>query len=247
MPFLLDKNSNQAYDIKLECLKYLNRLVEVIRFKTRKYWLLPVNENELLYADFSDYVDKSGMRKEGYVNMSPMFGLDVPITDESEVLHEVRELLKNEHIIYYSDSLILDAYTYILLGRYNDSIATSNLALEMFILEILREILQYRYATDLELDDALKRVVEDKLHATFRKNFLNGKKHDELMRTSDVYRKFDASRNYRAKIMHGGKRLDRSEAVMNLNNIHAVDGYLINNSSTYGPIVIQRSQAGKKE
>ena len=80
-----------------------------------------------------------------------------------------------------------------------DLIATSNLALEIFILEASKEVLQYRYATDLENDKAIERVLEKKLHSTFRKNFLNGKACAELIKTSDVQRKFDAARNYRAE------------------------------------------------
>jgi hypothetical protein len=63
LPFKLVNNSNQSDDIKSECLKYLNRLVEVVRYKTRKYWLLPVINNELLYADISYLIDASGRRK----------------------------------------------------------------------------------------------------------------------------------------------------------------------------------------
>jgi hypothetical protein len=241
LPFTL-VNSSQSDDVKSECLKYLNRLVEVIRYKTRKYWLLPVNNNELLYADISDSRDASGKRKEGHLDMSSLFVLHTPIKNESEVYEEIEQLLKSGQEINYSDSLILNAYNYILLGEYNDSILTSNLALEMFILQSLKEILQYGYAIQAELDKALDSILENKLHATFRKNFLNDKSHCELMGTSEIFRKFDAAREYRFKIMHRGKRLSQMDAVTNINDIHDVNRYLIDNSSIYGPTILQRAQ-----
>jgi hypothetical protein len=85
-------------------------------------------------------------------------------------------------------------------------------------------------------------VLENKLHVTFRKNFLNGKPHCELMKTSHIYRKFDAARKYRSQIMHKGKRMDRSDALANINNIHDVNNYLIANSSIYGPVILQLAQ-----
>ncbi len=242
LPFTLVNNSSQNDEVKSECLKYLNRLVEVVRYKTRKYWLLPVTNNELLYADISDLIDGSGKRKEGIIDMSSIFILPTPYKNEFEVYGEIEQLLKNGQKIHYFDSLILNAHNYIFLGQYNDSILTSNLALEIFILESLREVLQYRYATETELAKALNSVLEDKLHATFRKNFLNDKPHFELMRTSEIYKKFDAARENRSKIMHKGKKLSQNDAVINIANVHYVNQSLINNSSTYGNTILQRAQ-----
>lgn len=87
LPFALVNNTTQTDDIKSECLKYLNRLIEVVRYKTRKYWLLPVSNNELLYADISNLVDASGKGKgkEGYINMSSFSVLNMSTKNESEV------------------------------------------------------------------------------------------------------------------------------------------------------------------
>jgi hypothetical protein len=90
LPFTLVNNSSQNDDVKSECLQYLNRLVEVVRYKTGKYWLLPVSNNELLYADISDLIDGSGKRKEGIIDMSSIFVLPTPYKNESEIHEEIK-------------------------------------------------------------------------------------------------------------------------------------------------------------
>lgn len=89
-------------------------------------------------------------------------------------------------------------------------------------------------------DNCLERVKQKKLHATFRKNFLGGKDHNELMESNDIYRKFDEVRNYRFQIMHKGKRLSMHDAEANLRNILNINLYLIENISQYFELIIQR-------
>lgn len=247
-PFKFEDNPRVAEDLKRECLKYLNRLVEVIRYKTRKYWLLPVSEYEVLYADIQDLTDVSLKKKQGYLEMSYVTAaVNLPIKEESEVIDEIKHLLKNGEKLPYSEALILDAYSYIFTGQFNESIVMSNLALEIFILESLREILQLIYSTDEEIDGALERVTKGKLHATFRKNFLGGKDHNELIETNDIYRKFDEARNYRSQIMHHGKRLNMHDAEVNLRDILHINFYLLENISAYAERIIQRSQKNVKK
>ena len=245
LPFNLENKSNKGYQVKLECLKYLNRLVEVVRFKTKKYWLLPVVEHEILYADISDFIHDSGKKKEGYVDMSEVSMLNLPMLAESDVLPEIQHLLKSGERINYSDSLILDSYYYIFLGKYNESVITSNFALEMFILESLKEILQFRYASETELEHALHNVLEKNLRYTFRKNFMGGKDHLTLMKDSDIYRKFDTARDFRANVLHNGLEPNRSDAELNLTCIYDVNNYLIQNATNYGANVIKRAKRKK--
>ena len=221
---------------------YLNRLVEVIRHTTRKYWLLPVSEYELLYADIQDKTKGLAKTKQGYIIMpTATTTVNLPISEEDDVIAETRQLLVGGQIIPYSDALILDAYNYVFTGQFNESIVTSNLAFEIFILENLREILELVYSTNREIDKALERVTESKLHATFRKNFLGSNDHLKLMETSDIYRKFDEVRSYRSHIMHHGRRLNVHDAEANLRNILQINLYLNQNISAYAERVIQRS------
>jgi hypothetical protein len=201
-----------------------------------------VNENELLYADIIKLTDEeTGKKKEGYIDMSCVAALDIPIKTENEVKDQITQALKNEENVYYSDSLILDAYNYILLGRYNECIVVSNLALEIFILEILRAILRTEYDTDYELNQALNRVLETKLHTTVRKNFFANKKHDELMLESETYRKFDVARDFRRKVMHHGEKLNKDDAEKNINNIFNVNLYLIQNAGAFREHILKRA------
>jgi HEPN domain-containing protein len=126
-------------------------------------------------------------------------------------------------------------------GRYNESITISNLALEIFIHELLREVLRTKFEYDHDLKQALKKVREEKLHETMRKNFFAGKSHNELIHKNDIYNKFDEARRYRGQVMHYGKVLDKLAAEKNINNIFEVNRYLIQNVSTFAGDVLKRA------
>lgn len=214
-------------DLKRQCLEYLNRLVEVIRYKTRKYWLLPVSEYELIYADIEDLTEGFGNRK-GHILLSEVSTVvNLPIKQENEVVDEINSCLKEEQRIPYSDLLILDSYNYIFTGQFNESIVTSNLALEIFIKETLRDILAIKYSNEKDINAALSSILEDTLHKTFRKNFLGDISHEKARETSDIYKRFSQSRDYRYRVIHRGERLNARDSEGNLTNILKINWYLL--------------------
>lgn len=194
-------------------------------------------------ADILDLTDNAtGKKKEGYINMSSATLLDIPIKSEAEVRGQITQSLENEEKVYYSDSLILDAYNYILQGRYNECIIISNIALEIFVLELLREVLRTKFEYDYEVNQALKNVREKKLHPTMRKNFFAGRSHEELIQNNEIYIKFHEARKYREQVIHHGMLLEKLDAEKNINTILEVNKYLVQNVSTFAGDILKRAR-----
>ncbi|MFY9795700.1 MAG: hypothetical protein WCC17_06290 [Candidatus Nitrosopolaris sp.] len=53
------------------------------------------------------------------------------------------------------------------------------------------------------------------------------------MRTNEIFRKFHESREYRKQVMHRAKKLDKSDAEKNINNVFCAHRYLIENASAF--------------
>jgi hypothetical protein len=173
----IDSTSSNMFDmfsqsamIKRECLRFLNRLVEVERWNTRKYWITPIEEQEILH--FTSLVEPD----EGKPRMGMAMGLGggqlhFPIVtlEEKNVEQEIKTKLASETELPFYDSLFLDAINYYETGRYNEALIVLNIALESFVADYLLSKLKEKGHSE---EDAAKLV--DKAFSREKKNRKSG-------------------------------------------------------------------------
>ncbi len=231
MPYIPKPDASRQF--VQECLRYLNRLVEVVRYKTKKYWITPLSEHDILFAKIIDMVDDSGKHKTGFI-MPEVAVYPIQILDEATVITDITRMVANEEKIPLSETLILDSYNYFSTGQYNEAAIISNLALELFVHEFLKEILQHKYKTNQELNYKLDLALEGRFHKVMRRNFFDDKDHEILKNTDPIYSKFCNARDTRGIILHSGAaKLDINKSLEVINEIHHVQNFLTSNSQRF--------------
>ena len=65
-----DKNDLfESTSLKKECIRYLNPLLETIRYHTKDYWLDRLNEHDIQYFRILEEVDNSGKKDSRIFNV----------------------------------------------------------------------------------------------------------------------------------------------------------------------------------
>lgn len=221
-----------------ECLKYLNRLVEVVRYKTKKYWITPISSHDIIYAKIIDMDTDSGKHKTGFL-MPEISVYPIQYLDETNMMSNITDMLASEKSIYMSENLILDSYNYFSTGAYNEAVIISNLALEVFVDEYIAEILQRKYRTETILSEKIDAAVEGKFHKVMRRNFFDDRNHESLKKTEPVYLKFCEVRDIRRKVMHPhASKIDIDTAFRVINKVSDVQQFLISNSYQFAQHIV---------
>ena len=107
----------EAYKISL---KYLNRIIEVIRFCTHRYWLRYLSEAEIkIYEVVLTPGNEKGKCYTDFLSVGNRPVLRVTVIEESSTQLEIRQMLKYEKKVRTSESLLFDAFQYFSYSLFN--------------------------------------------------------------------------------------------------------------------------------
>ncbi len=189
-------------EIKKHSLTCLNRLIDVIRYCTRRYWIRTLREQDLFIYKITREKNRN---EEDEQVFSPPSGHTYPIQifDENNVKPCISEMLQKRISLPLSLKLWLDGLSLYSSGRFNEAIINANISFEVFLDEYLSE--QYKAAgkSDKEIEQLLAKDFKDGLHKLTRRQFFANQSHEELINNRDpIYLKFDNLRIKRTNAIH---------------------------------------------
>lgn len=145
--------------IKLECVKYFNRLVEVVRYVSRQYWITPISLREIIELNVvieNDDGEKTGLWSFDFEN--PLL-FPLKTFEQRQVRPTVDRLLKSEFRVPLYESFFLDAVNYYETGKFNETVILANVALEELVIIYLYEKLIKKMSlekADIEIEHIKK-------------------------------------------------------------------------------------------
>ena len=185
------------------CMKYLNRLTEVIRFTTHRYWI------KMITVRAVDILKVNVENGEGpQPSLSQLIGYPKGFTFEPFVIHEqaakkglIEKILANGQRLPLSENLLLDSLNYFHSGKFSEAIITINISLEVFVEEFLTD----RYIAEGNDEKIANKLVDKlfdgKFHGTMRKAFFNHMTDDERKK-HDMWVRFENIRATRKHVTH---------------------------------------------
>ncbi len=184
------------------CLLYLNRMVEVFKWKTGQYWLNISGQDAILNCfDLYDDSNKNVGGEFGMFSFSG-FGFLNKIKEPSDVLNDVKNDLKNEQKIPIYDVLYLDSIQFFTLGRFREAIVTINIALEMLISIYLEQQLEDKgWDKDKikkEMDNVFDKFKTERILKKHFKRLLNR----SIEENKELLKKLQQARNVRRGVVH---------------------------------------------
>jgi len=154
---LEDLSHDHHVNVQRDCLLYLNRLIEVVRWHTRRHWINNLSGADV-YLNSFDLFDDKGKNVGGQIHGQPIYTLfNLPnfALNQSDMQQAIDKSLKNEEKIPVHDALYLDALHDFSQGRFNKAVMAINTALESATTEYLLQELRNQGTPK---DDAKKKI-----------------------------------------------------------------------------------------
>ena len=225
-PYIIDVSS-----VKEECIKYLNRLIEVVRYNTRVYWISSISDRDI--TTFTTITENElGKQRRGTMtdNGQGLF-LGVNFIEEADVKPKILEMLKNENRIPVSEFLILDAFNYFTLRKFNEAVIVMNIAFEMFLTEYLTDTLRLKLSEEEEVNKKMNEVLKDfSIIDIMTKSFheIDGRNLD-----TELLTKLNNVRNMRKNAVHPHTtQISESQSRDCINNISEIIMWIVKNRSS---------------
>jgi hypothetical protein len=196
--------------IREDCVMFLNRIVEVVKFKTRKYWMRPLSQSDIIYFNLSQVSDKYNMKKPAILmrSMDPLTEEIKPI-EQSAVNNDISNILETDATVPVHEILLLDAFNYYSIGQYNHSIILANIALEEYVRYFLFNQLTNKLGSNLdeanlkisEVFALKKKQGKSGFHKVMSTDFkeITGRSLEE---NQELWNKFNSLRTIRKNIIH---------------------------------------------
>ena len=169
---LEDLSHDHHINVQRDCLLYLNRLIEVIRWQTRRYWIHNLSGSDI-YLNSFDLFDDQGNNIGGQTHGQPihtLFNLPNFALYQSDRKKEIDAVLETEERIPVHDMLYLDALQDFSQGRFNKAVMLINTALESATTEFLLQTLM----TQEESKENAKKKIDKILKFGKKKNGKSG-------------------------------------------------------------------------
>lgn len=222
-PYLFDESPSKAEVIKRECAACLNRLGEVVRFKTRLFVIERVFEHDIFLFNF-DTVDSTGKKSTGSAfgfGGGPIFPINsIP---EQNVEPELIQMLRNETEVPFYENLRLDSYYYFITGQFNNAVIIHNIILESIVADHLRGKLLKKGLSNEEADKTVDKIFSQKkgMHRVMSEGFeqIDGRS----FRSSNLWEKFTLARTTRKNVIHPRTtRISKELALQTLQDIEEI-------------------------
>jgi hypothetical protein len=208
--------------IKHLCVKYLNRLREVIRYYTNRYWLRSLSPYHVNIYHLETYND---MRKgkQIYLLAPPSTNfLPLNVKEYSEVESLISEMLMNETPIMLPDKLYLDALNFFHFFSFAEAIISANVALEVFVWRHLFERFRSQGKNQDEAKTEVERIFEGKFHKVMKNQYFNNL-NDESRKQDPIWKKLENVRNTRRTVVHPHTKIpsleETKQVLLDINDI----------------------------
>lgn len=195
-----------------DAASYFNRLVDVYRVMNQKFWLRPLNPQEIVQFVIRKAKDEEdGLISEKQVGWSggSIRGGSMP----EEKMNEFRGRLFEESVITLTRRLDLDAQDKIDVGDYSLAVINSHRLFEVWLRRKFRQMLTVERWSDNEIEDRMTNgdgefnhinVIADQINADLGFN----------LRDQEVWDEWDKNtREFRNKVLHEGYDASELDAI----------------------------------
>jgi len=224
VPFI----KNHTAPVARQCLAYMNRLVEVVRVLTSKYWLPSLSERDIV-INAIDIVNDDGTIEMVMPFLGVGLGLHLPIEirNESSMKSAILDVLANEKDVGFFNGLILDAINYFSIGKFNEAVIVLHVGFEALIEDHLLTKLLEKGTKIEDAREAIGKVFNDKFHTVMRKHFHNIDGRD-FEADEELWKRFDDARAIRKQAMHPRTRkLTEEETESTMRDIFEIVRWII--------------------
>ena len=197
-----NESSERSGPIKEVCVSSLNRLRDVIRFCTLKYWIRPISPQQLTIYNIETYDDNGKGRQLFIFFESPSQSFfPLAIKENKDVDSQITEMLSNEKEISLAETLYFDSLNFFHFFSFREAIITANIALEVFVWS---HWIEKFVAEGISIDKADKLVAnlfDGGLQKAFKKKYF-GSLNKEARSKHDIWIKLLHVRNVRKNVIH---------------------------------------------
>jgi hypothetical protein len=187
--------------VRNQCLIYLNRLREVIRYHTNQYWLRSISPFSLNIYEVVRYNDEGRGRRLMMLAPPPENLFPMPVKQFTEVQSEISEMLLKETSILLPDKLYQDALNFFYFFSFVEAIVTANTALEVFVWRHLFERYKSQGKSEAEAKTTVEGIFNGSFHKVMKNQYFNNL--DDKSRKNHPIRKiFDDARGIRGNVVH---------------------------------------------
>lgn len=154
---LEDISHDNHVNVQKISLIYINRLIEIIRWHTKRHWIHNLAGSDVYLNNF-DLFDDNGKNVGGQMHGQPiltLFNLPSEAETQDAKKNQIQSSLDSEEKVPVHDALYLDALHDFSQGRFNKAVMVINTALESATTEYL---LQQLVKKGNSRDDAKKTV-----------------------------------------------------------------------------------------
>ena len=186
-----------------------NRLIEVVRYQTTKYWITPINEHDIIFFEVLENVDDSGKKRTGWIHTPDALVFPIYTKNQRDVQGEIAEMLNKEYLVRVYENLLLDSFYYFATGRFNESVIIANIALEEMVKNYLYDkLVNENGYSEEEADKKISAIFSDKkvagkrgLHKAMSINFkeTDGR---SLEDNSELWFKFNEEQHRKMLFIH---------------------------------------------
>ena len=206
-----------------ECLAYLDRLIRVVKYTTKKYWLSPLSSRDFIINNIVTESDEDRARRYSGMGEKIFNPFKLPITEESKSKTDISQFLLNEKRIPFYNDTFLDSFNAFDTRRFNEAVILINAAFEGFVADFLiAKQIEKGHPEENARKDVQKRFSREKraLHIIMTSDFkeIVGKslKEDD----EDLWKKFQCTRDKRKNAVHPYiSQISESDAFLTISNI----------------------------
>jgi hypothetical protein len=227
-PYLIQPtNGEQLFtSAEAECITYLNRLLDVVKYLTNKYWLAPLSSRDL-YVDNVETIPDIGERRI-HLGMGPKSfnPFNLLITEQSQLKREIDQILLKEKKIPFFNSTFLDSFNAFDTRRFNEAVIIINAAFEGYVADFLiSKLMKKGYSEEDAKKDVGRRFSRQKrtLHKVLTTGFkeIVGKSLEDD--DKNLWQKFEDAREKRKSAVHPYiSQLTQEDAVKVISNIREI-------------------------
>lgn len=211
--------------VKQECIRYVNRLIEVIRIHTKKYWLRYISEQDVLGYSSTQIDDNEKSFKTMIMDFGSGLSFPIQVLEQKGVHDKIIQSLKTNQKISYDSNLYLDAIGYYFTRRFNTAVAMMYVGLEVGISNYIIIKLKQKKIPKEEIDKIMRKVLRSGISKIldFHLKENTGK---SLKENDKLWKKFEKIRDVRKSVIHPyPKILSQQEAYETLAEIQEILGW----------------------
>lgn len=209
--------------VEAQCITYLNRLIDVVKYLTQKYWLAPLSSRDLYVNNVETLPDNARPRRHSGIGEKSFNRFNLSITEQSQLKREIDQIVLKEKKIPFFNSTFLDSFNAFDTRRFNEAVILINSAFEGYVADFLiSRLMKKGHSEEEAKKDIEGRFSRTKrtLHIVMTSDFkeIVGKSLEED--DKDLWKKFEHARGKRKNAVHPYiSQLSEEDAVRVISNI----------------------------